>query len=95
MNTTLRQFGHAAVVAHTPLIAGALCSLRHAWRRMREGSARRRRLAQMEVALAGLDDATLRDIGVHRSEIGSFWAECEGLATPSRQRLHWLAHASA
>jgi hypothetical protein len=48
----------------------------------------------MEAAVAGLDDATLRDLGVHRAEVASFWAECEGLAAPSRLRLYWLGRTS-
>jgi uncharacterized protein YjiS (DUF1127 family) len=94
MNATLTRFGHAAAAAHAPFIAAALCALQHAWQAWRERFARRRRLARMQAALAELDDATLRDLGVHRTEITSFWAECEGLAAPTRQRLYWLGRAS-
>jgi uncharacterized protein YjiS (DUF1127 family) len=93
MNASLTRFGHAAAAAHAPFIAAALAGLGRAWQQLREGFARRRRLARMEAAIAGLDDATLRDLGVHRTEIASFWAEGEGLAAPTRQRLYWLGHA--
>jgi uncharacterized protein YjiS (DUF1127 family) len=88
MHATLTRFGHAAAAAHAPFIAAALWTLRHARQQGREHIARHR-LARMEAAVASLDDATLRDLGLHRAEITSFWAECEGLAAPTRQRL-WL-----
>jgi uncharacterized protein YjiS (DUF1127 family) len=34
-----------------------------------------------------IDDATLRDIGVSRSELSSFDAEARGLAEPTRVRV--------
>jgi hypothetical protein len=95
MSTTLSRFGRAAAAAHAPFLHGAIEGLRHAWQGLREGRARRRRLARMHAAIAALDDATLRDIGVQRSEVGSFWAEYEGLAPVTRQRLFWLGHARA
>lgn len=95
MNATLHHFGRAAWAAHAPFFAAGLAWVRHAWQQMRARSARHRRQAMLRNALARLDDATLRDIGLHRSEIDSFWAECEGLASPSRQRLHWLTHSSS
>jgi len=57
------------------------------------GTSMRRRLARAswEAAarrtLAGLDDATLRDLGLDRSEIRSVVAEAFGDAAPSRLRL--------
>ncbi len=41
----------------------------------------------MQSALQALDDRQLHDIGLHRVEILSFWAECEGLAPRTRRRL--------
>jgi uncharacterized protein YjiS (DUF1127 family) len=87
MNATLHHFGRAAWAAHAPFFAAGLAWLRHAWQQMRAHRARRRRQALLHTALAQLNDATLRDIGLHRSEIDSFWAESEGLAPPTRQRL--------
>lgn len=53
--------------------------LRWFGRRVRQ----RRALRELE----SLDTETLRDLGVHRSEIGSVWAERIGLAMASRRRI--------
>jgi hypothetical protein len=39
-----------------------------------------------------LDDATLRDLGMRRSEYDSYWAESHGMADQTRKRLpgHFL-----
>ncbi len=34
-----------------------------------------------------MDDHTLRDLGVHRSELGSYFAESQQWAEPTRQRI--------
>lgn len=34
-----------------------------------------------------LDDNTLRDLGISRSEFDSYWAETHGLAEPTRVRV--------
>lgn len=34
-----------------------------------------------------LDDATLRDLGMRRSEYDSYWAESHGLAERTRKRV--------
>ena len=47
---------------------------------------RRRHARATRRMLAALDDATLRDIGVHPSEIDSVVAEIYADATPSRRR---------
>jgi uncharacterized protein YjiS (DUF1127 family) len=49
------------------------------------GERRRVRRAQRE--LPALDEHTLRDIGVARSEFGSFWAESHGVAEATRRRV--------
>lgn len=90
MNAALIRFGRAAAVAHAPFVAGALATLQHLWQQLRDGFARRRRLARMQSALGALDDRQLQDIGLHRVEIASFWAEQEGLAPRTRQRLMQL-----
>lgn len=38
-----------------------------------------------------LSDATLRDLGLTRSELDSCWAESEGMAEATRRRLHLFA----
>jgi len=46
-----------------------------------------RRLARHDAGLAELDDRTLADIGVSRSEIASIEAEARGLDRPTRRRI--------
>jgi uncharacterized protein YjiS (DUF1127 family) len=45
---------------------------------------RRRHARAITAALTGLDDPTLRDLGIHRSEIGSVAAEATGEAEQTR-----------
>lgn len=40
--------------------------------------------------LDALSDADLRDLGLHRSEIDSCWAESEGRAQATRRRLRYF-----
>ena len=69
----------------SPLSPGALLgrlhiALRHAlaqWRRLRDAH-------RMARSLAELDDRTLRDLGLHRSEISSMAAEVSGFARIDR-----------
>ena len=46
-----------------------------------------RRLTQHEVGLDELDDRTLADIGVTRSEIASIEAEAHGTSSRTRRRI--------
>jgi uncharacterized protein YjiS (DUF1127 family) len=46
----------------------------------------RRRLAATRTELEQLDAATLRDLGMHRSEVGSVAAELHGFAVASRRQ---------
>jgi len=71
-----------------------LAGLREALRSLFEGIARRRRMARHQAAIDALDDDTLRDIGMHRSEAASYWAESERLAEQTRTRLLQRMHAS-
>jgi uncharacterized protein YjiS (DUF1127 family) len=87
MNASLTHYGRAAIAAHAPLVAGAWSHLRQAWQRWRAARASQRRLAELQAAVAGLDDALLRDIGLHRCEASSYWAESEGLVPRTRRRL--------
>jgi uncharacterized protein YjiS (DUF1127 family) len=67
-----------------PRIAEALAQraadLWRAWRAHRKAAADER-------AFARLDDATLRDLGMRRSEYGSYWAEAYGEADHTRVRV--------
>ena len=74
--------------------ARGLAGLREVLRSLFEGVARRRRLARDQAEIDGLDDATLRDIGMHRSEAASYWAESERLAEQTRMRLLQRMQAS-
>jgi uncharacterized protein YjiS (DUF1127 family) len=38
-------------------------------------------------AFNALDAATLRDLGMSRGEVGSYWAEQHGQAAPTRRRI--------
>ena len=45
------------------------------------------RRAEHRREMQSLSDADLRDLGLHRSEIDSCWAESEGIAQATRRRL--------
>jgi uncharacterized protein YjiS (DUF1127 family) len=47
----------------------------------------RRRRALARAACDALDDAALRDLGLHRSEFDSCWAEAHGHAAATRRRI--------
>jgi len=44
--------------------------------------------------MADIDDRTLRDLGVHRSEIGSYFAEAIGETSLTRRRIADLIDVS-
>jgi hypothetical protein len=46
----------------------------------------RRRRAAAQREFERLDAATLRDLGLHAGEFGSFWAEAHGRAERTRRR---------
>ncbi len=37
--------------------------------------------------LENIDDSTLRDLGISRCELDSYWAEIQGTAEPTRRRV--------
>lgn len=60
---------------------------------VRSTRARRRRRLQARAicqTLRACDDRTLRDLGLHRSEITSLAAEATGMAAGTRERIHRL-----
>jgi uncharacterized protein YjiS (DUF1127 family) len=65
------------LAAHLCAMSGALLAYLDAASRR---SAHRREMR-------ALSDAELHDLGLHRSEIDSCWAESEGLAMPTRLHL--------
>jgi hypothetical protein len=69
---TLRERASRAVLA----LREQLHELAGAWR---HGLARRQ--------MIDIDDRTLRDLGVHRSEIASYFAEASGDSAPTRRRV--------
>ena len=77
MNAALIRFGRAAAAAHAPFVAGASSTLQHFWRTLRDGFARRRRLARMQSALDALDDRQLHDIGLHRVHTNGYAFQVE------------------
>jgi uncharacterized protein YjiS (DUF1127 family) len=74
-DTTTRVLGTIAV--HLTSVPGAVFAYLAAASRR---AARRRAMHQLSAA-------TLRDIGLHQSEIDSCWAESEGLAPVTRMRV--------
>jgi hypothetical protein len=54
--------------------------------RARRTFSNRSRLVVERRDFAALDPATLRDLGVHRSEFDSYWAESNGLTERTRVR---------
>jgi uncharacterized protein YjiS (DUF1127 family) len=47
----------------------------------------RRGRARARAACEALDDAALHDLGLHRSELESCWAEADGRAARTRRRI--------
>jgi len=90
MTTAIAFHCAAPTVANPWPPASALTALRAAanWLRkmVRNGFAAARR-SRDHRALCALDDATLRDLGVHVSEIRSYLAEAAGEAELTRLRV--------
>lgn len=81
---TLATVGHRGPWQRVIAAAGAALS------RLRAAGAnwlRAMRHAREQQALRSLDDATLRDIGLHRSEIDSYLAEAAGDAERTRRQV--------
>ena len=86
MNTQARTLPTRTRLASraTSVVAEYLISVRGAI--VASLAAARRRAAHRR-EMHAMSDATLRDLGLQRSEIDSCWAESEGLAQPTRLRL--------
>lgn len=83
-----RDHAHRDARHHAQSLAAHLIA--KVWRALLaagERAARARRLSHMQATLAQLDDATLRDIGLRRSEVQSYWAEAEGLVPLTRRNV--------
>lgn len=61
--------------------------LGEAWAALRHELAGSWRYALARDAQRGIDDATLRDLGLHRSELASYCAELDGHAPATRRRV--------
>jgi uncharacterized protein YjiS (DUF1127 family) len=88
---------HANTLRHAsrpPAAASGPGKLRSALRSLIARIARRYRRARARAEIDGLDDGALRDIGIHRSEAASYWAESERLVEQTRMRLLQRMHAS-
>ena len=84
MNELTLLHGGAIATRHPPSAWYRLCALWRRWQAWHaQGSRRRRELR----ALRELSDATLRDLGLERSEIGSIQAEIDGRAAATRVRV--------
>lgn len=70
-----------------PALARWMAAASMAWRWLVRAHARRRRRRQQERELRGLDPAALRDLGLDRSELGSYEAEAAGAAMCTRRRV--------
>lgn len=65
----------------------ALRTLINAALRVARDWQRARRCARETAALRRMDAASLRDLGIHPSEIASLWAESDGEAEISRRHI--------
>ena len=76
-----------ALLVEAALRAAARLLRRHfaAWQQQRQAR-------QNHLALRGLDERTLRDLGFDRSEIGSLVTEIGDQATPTRVRVLQAFH---
>jgi uncharacterized protein YjiS (DUF1127 family) len=80
---------------HTPTrrLAAARAFVFHVVDRLREALhelAGIWRCAAARRQMAAMDDRTLRDLGVHRSELGSYFCESQRWTEPTRQRIALL-----
>jgi len=63
--------------------------LRALWRQLLDRNAAALRRRREWGALCELSDATLRDLGIARCELGSIRAELDGRQAATRMRVHW------
>ena len=66
---------------------GGVTALRAAWRAITGAFAPWRRTRWQTLELDWLDERTLRDLGLDRSECASYLAESSGIAAPTRRRV--------
>jgi len=74
-------------IPHTTAWQRIVQTIAEAAQRVTEAAARARRQRKLMRELEELDDHMLRDIGVHRTEIGSVVAELIGAAPATRRKV--------
>jgi uncharacterized protein YjiS (DUF1127 family) len=67
--------------------AGGIAALGAAWHGITDAFTRWRRAQRQQCEGEWLDERTLRDLGLDRSECTSYLAESSGIAAPTRRRV--------
>lgn len=77
----------AADTSLARVAARGITAFRAAWRGITDAFAHGRRAQRQRREVEWLDERTLRDLGLDRSECTSYLAESSGMAAPTRRRV--------